>query len=72
MFESDQREAYTAELNEGLLFFIKGKCSERKESVQGARSMRGLRTLDRFLPFWKMEPEEKEAGVSGGLPPGGV
>ena len=43
--------------------------SERKESVKGARFLRGLRTLDGFLPFWNMDPEGKGAGVSGGLSP---
>ena len=31
--------------------------------------LRGLRTLDRFPPFWNLVPEGKGAGVSGRLPP---
>jgi hypothetical protein len=48
------------------------EASERKGSVKGARFLRGLRTLDRFLPFHNIDPEGKGARVSGGLPPGGV
>ena len=44
-------------------------CLERKESVKGARFLRGLRTLDRFFPFWKMDPEGKGAGGLRGFDP---
>ena len=43
--------------------------SERKESVKGARFLRGLRTLDRFFPFWNIDPEGKGAGGLRGLVP---
>jgi len=54
------------------LSLILGKSSERREAVKGARFLRGLRTLDRFPPFWKMEPEGKGAGGLRGPPPGEV
>ena len=56
----------------GPLSLIPVKSSERRESVKGARFVRGLRTLDRFPPFWNMDSEGTGARVSGGLPPGGV
>jgi hypothetical protein len=43
--------------------------SERKLSVKGAPLLRGLRTLDRLLPFWNMDPEGKGAGGLRGLAP---
>ena len=67
---SDCRE--TARLRRfaaGPLSLIPVALSERKKSVKGARFVRGLRTLDRFLPFWNMEPEGKGAGGFRGLVP---
>ena len=59
-------------LTKSPLSLILVKSSERRESVKGARLVRGLRTLDRFPTFRNLDPEGKGAGVSGGLPPGGV
>jgi hypothetical protein len=52
-------------VSQGPLSLISDKSSERKESVKGARFVRGLRTLDRFFPFWNMDSEGKGAGSQG-------
>jgi hypothetical protein len=46
--------------------------SDREGAVKGALRLRGLRTLDGSLPIWNIGEQGKGAGVSGGLPPGGV
>ena len=71
LFGADQREDATP-FALGPLSLIPVCLSERREAVKGAPFLRGLRTLDRLPPFWNIEPEGKGAGVSGGLPPGGV
>ena len=55
--------------SKGPLSLIPVKSSEWKESVKGAGFMRGLRTLDRFLPFWDMDSEGKGAGGLRGRAP---
>ena len=51
------------------LSLISGESSERRELVKGARFLRGLRTLDKFPPFRKMDSEGKGTGGLRGLAP---
>jgi hypothetical protein len=57
---------------QGPLSLIPALSSERRRAVKGAPLRRGLRTLDGLTPFCKITAQGKGAGVSGGLPPGGV
>src|SRR6266567_4756458 len=65
---ADQRKAGCSPRARRPLSLISVQSSERKESVKGARFVRGLRTLDRFFPFRNMDSEGKGPGVSGGVP----
>src|ERR1041385_4230511 len=69
---ADRRGGWMLPRAKGPLSLIPVKSSERRESVKGARFVRGLRPLDRSPPFWNMDSEGTGARVSGGLPPGGV
>ena len=59
----------TARLAEGPLSLISVASSERRGFVKGAPLLRGLRTLDKFPPFWNLDPEGKGAGGLRGLAP---
>jgi hypothetical protein len=61
---ADQREADSAQPR-GPLSLISVGVLERRESVKGARFVRGLRTLDRLPPFGIIRSQGKGAGVSG-------